>query len=503
MAVLKRGRSASLPDVDRSQRAERISVGERSVWVIAEGGRLLEYRSAETSVECRIFREEKTGRAVEGAVVEEVSACGNGVLVIVQFVATDGQLRRRAFARGCGEEHWEQQGARKSARSTKSDDSGFIEVPTGAEGANAKLVSTGSSFFAVVSANNRVFVWGQNKSGNLGLGHRKNPILLPREMVDNDKSFFGPQGSYPSEIVQIDATRGQPNPKNNLPDPTGQEGPRLHIVTADGVLHICGSCHKGLGADHFFKILTSAGDHLTPYAVGGLARDDAGDGGSGVWTGAFERRLKNVIGGEEDHAFAYKSVDDMFFEAGMCFPPASSSSSTAPEQHSLPPALVLNNSTSVDKSILLEKDTLLAAIKGRKKITPPLHSGGDGHQPPPQPPRASSRGGPHATGYLSAVRVCKTACSNIHSFCVTEDGRLFAWGCGSDGRLGLDAFFHPNGGKRLMKCYVSTPSYVSMFSKDVVTREREGYRVAAVAAGKYWSFAILIGGAKLSRDEEN
>ena len=46
----------------------------------------------------------------------------------------------------------------------------------------------------------------------------------------------------------------------------------MHIVTGDGRLHICGSCHKGLGADHFFKTMTSGGDHLRPYAVGGTAR---------------------------------------------------------------------------------------------------------------------------------------------------------------------------------------------------------------------------------------
>ena len=39
-------------------------------------------------------------------------------------------------------------------------------------------------------------------------------------------------------------------------------------------------------------------------------------------------------------------------------------------------------------------------------------------------------------------------------------GKLYGWGCGSDGRLGLKAFFNPNGTKRHMKCYVSTPTQV-------------------------------------------
>ena len=58
-------------------------------------------------------------------------------------------------------------------------------------------------------------------------------------------------------------------------------------MTGDGRLHICGSCHKGLGADHLFKVMTSAGDHLRPYEVGTDARDAKAS--SGCWTGALER----------------------------------------------------------------------------------------------------------------------------------------------------------------------------------------------------------------------
>ena len=36
-----------------------------------------------------------------------------------------------------------------------------------------------------------------------------------------------------------------------------------------------------------------------------------------------------------------------------------------------------------------------------------------------------------ATRYLSSVNVTKTAVASIHSFCVSADGTLFAWGCGS------------------------------------------------------------------------
>ena len=55
--------------------------------------------------------------------------------------------------------------------------------------------------------------------------------------------------------------------------------------------------------------------------------------------------------------------------------------------------------------------------------------------------------------------------------------------------MGLEAFFSPKGGsKRLMKCYVSTPSRVKKwFSKSPTDRMPH---VRAVAAGRYWSFAI-------------
>ena len=54
----------------------------------------------------------------------------------------------------------------------------------------------------------------------------------------------------------------------------GQEGPRTHVVTEDGKLYIAGTCHKGLGADHFSKVMTPSRDHLNFYQVGGEARDE-------------------------------------------------------------------------------------------------------------------------------------------------------------------------------------------------------------------------------------
>ena len=49
------------------------------------------------------------------------------------------------------------------------------------------------------------------------------------------------------------------------------------------------------------------------------------------------------------------------------------------------------------------------------------------------------------TQYLTGTRIVASSCANIHSFALADDGLLFGWGCGSDGRLGLPNFFGPNG----------------------------------------------------------
>ena len=73
------------------------------------------------------------------------------------------------------------------------------------------------------------------------------------------------------------------------------------------------------------------------------------------------------------------------------------------------------------------------------------------------------------TQYLTGTRIVASSCANIHSFALADDGLLFGWGCGSDGRLGLPNFFGPNRQKRLIKCYVSTPTG-SRFPSGVLWR---------------------------------
>ena len=86
------------------------------------------------------------------------------------------------------------------------------------------------------------------------------------------------------------------------------------------------------------------------------------------------------------------------------------------------------------------------------------------------------------TNYLKDVAIVQTGAAHIHSAAVSSDGRLFSWGCGSNGRTGLMAFMRgPGGSKRTMKCYVSTPTAVEKF---------DDMSVLSMAIGKYWTLAI-------------
>ena len=125
--------------------------------------------------------------------------------------------RRGAFASGCGERKWTK---REDDDGRDDDQDEFRQVPLPEGSGNVRLVSAGSTSFAVATEDNRVFAWGENRSGNLGLGERHlrgAAVERPREVVREDGTPW-----FDHEIVQIECTRGQPFPKNNFPDPTGQ-----------------------------------------------------------------------------------------------------------------------------------------------------------------------------------------------------------------------------------------------------------------------------------------
>ena len=112
----------------------------------------------------------------------------------------------------------------------------------------AVMVTLGSRHGGLITADGKIFVWGDGLSGALGVGQRitqKTPIEVPP---------FCEAGVTP---VHISCTRGQPECKRVRTAEGitgGQEGQRTHVVTSDGGLWIAGTTHKGMGADHLHKV---------------------------------------------------------------------------------------------------------------------------------------------------------------------------------------------------------------------------------------------------------
>mgnify|MGYP001597144945 CR=1 FL=1 len=312
-----------------------------------------------------------------------------------------------------------------------------LESPTEVE-----FIAVGARQAAAITTAGDLFTWGDGLSGNTGLGARiacLHPTTVPRLITPAEG---GPNLAPPPRPVYVACTRGQDGCKRIDPVkafhpdwfdaatgtatvPTakiaaGQEGPRCHVVCADGSLWIAGTTHKGLAADHLNKVMQPEADCLQFYRVGGRAVD-AGVSNP-VWTGAAEDlRPSDSHRGD-----------------------ASPSASAEALSHGLTNDVIARRlgMTSVDQF---------------------------------------GRGG--STGYLSSTRVVASIPGHIHSVALSDDGRLFGWGCGSDGRLGLKAFMRgPGGSKRTMKCYVSTPSLVEAL---------EHRRVLDVALGRYATFAIV------------
>ncbi|GIQ79538.1 hypothetical protein KIPB_001410 [Kipferlia bialata] len=60
--------------------------------------------------------------------------------------------------------------------------------------------------------------------------------------------------------------------------------------------------------------------------------------------------------------------------------------------------------------------------------------------------------------YLEGKRVTQVCSAHIHSYLASEDGYMYTFGCGSNGRCGVDAYPHGvHGTKSRLKCYLFSP----------------------------------------------
>lgn len=88
------------------------------------------------------------------------------------------------------------------------------------------------------------------------------------------------------------------------------------------------------------------------------------------------------------------------------------------------------------------------------------------------------------THYFENEKIIQVLSCHIHSACLSASGRLFTFGCGSDGRLGQDGFFS-KGIKRRLKFYQSKPTAIE-------TLVREKVKVQFAATARFHMIAIGI-----------
>eukprot|EP01105_Mastigella_eilhardi_P021682 TRINITY_DN5276_c0_g1_i3.p1 TRINITY_DN5276_c0_g1~~TRINITY_DN5276_c0_g1_i3.p1 ORF type:complete len:364 (-),score=56.67 TRINITY_DN5276_c0_g1_i3:226-1173(-) len=124
-----------------------------------------------------------------------------------------------------------------------------------------KFLSLGSVYAGCVTEDGKLYMWGFNVFGNLGLGHRKSVSVPTLVTALNGKM-----------VSSVGCAVGQINPLTGG-DVVGKEGPHTVVVTEDGQLYTCGTCHKGMLGNMKKKTLCSDGDQLTPYLVGSKFHD--------------------------------------------------------------------------------------------------------------------------------------------------------------------------------------------------------------------------------------
>ena len=278
----KRGFTPSQPDEVKALEGKDIvdvACNERSVFAVTGDGKL--YETSNGSTEEVPLSEGKGAGALKAV---QVDASGpNSVLVL----AAGPSGRAHLLARGTNR-HTSGTGAVIDGRFS-------LIYSCDAEGGDQIVaISLGSNHAGCVLHSGKVLLWGENKSGNLGLGHRKD-VAVPTEVQYHPsapgKTLETEDGRAASSTTQavgsvsgqeqtrvkladravsLLCTRGQPAPKNEGGKKPGQEGARTHIVTICGKLLIAGTTHKGLALDHLFKTMTPSKDHLRFYCSSGV-----------------------------------------------------------------------------------------------------------------------------------------------------------------------------------------------------------------------------------------
>lgn len=138
-------------------------------------------------------------------------------------------------------------------------------IPTEVQlnGLQVAMVSLGSLYAGAVGITGELLMWGYGGHGNLGLGTRAShnvPKLVPLEEASK----------------MVACTRGQDGCKGGLyPKEGGAEGPHTVVVAVSGSVYTMGTCHKGLLMNLGSKdgAFGKPWDELKPYRVGGKIRN--------------------------------------------------------------------------------------------------------------------------------------------------------------------------------------------------------------------------------------
>ena len=76
------------------------------------------------------------------------------------------------------------------------------------------------------------------------------------------------------------------------------------------------------------------------------------------------------------------------------------------------------------------------------------------------------------------------ACGSYHSLCLSDNGKVYAWGRVANGRLGIS----------LDHSKVNTTPHLKMKPQEVIINKRKFYQVSHICAGTSHSVALLNSG---------